>query len=155
MGACMLSHFSCVWLFTILRTLIHQAPLPMGFSRQEYWSGLPCPPPGGLPDPGIEPRSPVACVLQVDSLPLNHWEAHIDLCMVLYNDKFSKRDCICFNMFKTWEIRPLTCTVIITAKRTSIFQSFLIHPKPLLGWYCKHVPNDLVVLCFTRPFHNL
>ena len=35
-----------------------QAPLSMGFSRQEYWSGLPCPPAGVLPDPGIEPRSP-------------------------------------------------------------------------------------------------
>ena len=44
----------------------HQAPLSMGFSRQEYWSGLPCPPPGDLPDPGIEPRS---CALQADSLP--------------------------------------------------------------------------------------
>ena len=38
----------------------------MGFSRQEYWSGLPCPPPGDLPNPRIEPRSPI---LQVDSLP--------------------------------------------------------------------------------------
>ena len=38
----------------------------MGFSRQEYWSGLPCPPPGHLPYPGIEPRSPA---LQVDALP--------------------------------------------------------------------------------------
>ena len=36
----------------------HPAPLSMGFSRQEYWSGLPCPPPGDLPDPGIEPASP-------------------------------------------------------------------------------------------------
>ena len=39
-------------------TVAHQAPLSMGFSRQEYWSGLPCPPPGGLPDPGIAPASP-------------------------------------------------------------------------------------------------
>ena len=39
------------------------APLSMGFPRQEHWSGLPCPPPGGLPDPGIEPRPPA---LQVD-----------------------------------------------------------------------------------------
>ena len=43
-----------------------QAPLSMGFSRQECWSGVPCPSPGDLPDPGIEPRSPV---LQTDSLP--------------------------------------------------------------------------------------
>ena len=39
-------------------TVTHQAPLSMGFSRQEYWSGLPFPPPGHLPDPGIKPRSP-------------------------------------------------------------------------------------------------
>ena len=38
-------------------TVARQAPLSMGFSRQEYWSGLPCPPPGELPDPGIEPMS--------------------------------------------------------------------------------------------------
>ena len=40
----------------------------MGFSRQDYWSGLPCPPPGDLPDPGIEPTSPTSPALQVDSL---------------------------------------------------------------------------------------
>ena len=50
----MLSCFSCVRLFANLWTVTHQAPLSMGFSRQEYWSGLPCPPPGALPNPGIE-----------------------------------------------------------------------------------------------------
>ena len=53
----MLSHFSRVQLFAALWTTDCQAPLSMGFSRQEYWSGLPCPPPGILPDPGIEPAS--------------------------------------------------------------------------------------------------
>ena len=47
-------------------TVAHYAPLPMGFPRQEYWSGLPFPFPGDLPNPGIEPRSPA---LQVVSLP--------------------------------------------------------------------------------------
>ena len=47
-------------------TVAHQAPLSVGFSRQEYWSGLLCPSPGDLPDPGIEHESPA---LQVDSLP--------------------------------------------------------------------------------------
>ena len=41
----------------LLWTVACQAPLSMGFSRQEYWSGLPCPPSGDLPDPGIEPSS--------------------------------------------------------------------------------------------------
>ena len=53
----MLSHFSCVQLFVTLWTVGLQAPLSMGFSRQEYWSGWPCPPPGHLPDPGMEPVS--------------------------------------------------------------------------------------------------
>ena len=47
-------------------TVAHQAPLSMESSKQEYWSGLPCPPPGDLPDPGMEPRSPA---LQAGSLP--------------------------------------------------------------------------------------
>ena len=60
-----LSHFSHVQLVATLWTVDHQAPLSMGFSRQEYWSGLPCPPPGDLPNLGIEPRSPT---LHVDAL---------------------------------------------------------------------------------------
>ena len=58
MCACMLSHFSHVWLFETLWTWACQTPLSIGLSRQEYWSGLLCPPLGDLPDPGIEFRSP-------------------------------------------------------------------------------------------------
>ena len=46
--------------------------MSVGFSRQEYWSVLPCPPPGDLPDPGIQPESPVAPALVEDSLSLSH-----------------------------------------------------------------------------------
>ena len=56
---------SCVRLFTTLWIAAHQAHLSMGFSRQEYWSRLPFPSPGNLPDPGIEPRSPA---LEADAL---------------------------------------------------------------------------------------
>ena len=65
-----LSH---VQLFATLWTVAHQAPLSMGFSRPEYWSGLPCPPPGDLPNPGTEPMAPVSSASQVDSLPISHW----------------------------------------------------------------------------------
>ena len=61
-----LSRSRCVRLFVTLCTVACQPPLSMRFSRQEYWSGLPCPPPGDLSDPGIESRLPA---LQVDSLP--------------------------------------------------------------------------------------
>ena len=62
---CMLSQFGYVQLFATPWTVAHQAPLYMGFSRQEYWSGLPCPPPGDLPSLGIKPGSPT---LQADFL---------------------------------------------------------------------------------------
>ena len=56
---------SCVRLFATPWTVAHQAPLSLGFSRQEYWIGLPFPSPGDLPNPGTEPRSPA---LQADAL---------------------------------------------------------------------------------------
>ena len=68
--ACVLSHFSCVWLSVTLWTAACQAPPSIGFSRQEYWSGLLCPPPGDLLDPGLEPTSQVCLHWQVGSLPL-------------------------------------------------------------------------------------
>ena len=55
---CVLSCLSCVRLFETLWTIAHQAPRSIGFSRQEYWSGLSFPPPEDLPDPGIESASP-------------------------------------------------------------------------------------------------
>ena len=51
---CILSPFCCVWLFATLWTVARQAPPSMGSSRQECWGGLPCPPPGDLPNPGME-----------------------------------------------------------------------------------------------------
>ena len=73
---------SCVHLFGTLWTAAHQPPLSVGFPRQGYWSGLPFPSPGDLPDPGIEPGSPA---LQADSLPSEtpgrSWEGEIDYCI--------------------------------------------------------------------------
>ena len=68
--ACMLSHFSRVQLSATPWTVARQAPLSIGFSRQEYWSGLPCPLPGDLPDSGLEPASLMSLHWQVGSLPL-------------------------------------------------------------------------------------
>ena len=68
-----LSH---VRLFATLWTVAHHAPLSMGFSRQEYWSGLLFPSPGDLPDPGIEPGSPA---LQADALTSEPPGKHKDL----------------------------------------------------------------------------
>ena len=62
-GACVLSCFSHIRLCAILWAVAHQAPLSMDFSRQEYWSGLPCCPPGDLPDSGIELVSLNVCCI--------------------------------------------------------------------------------------------
>ena len=67
-----LSLFNCVPLFVTPWTIACQTPLSSGFSQQEYQSGLLCPPPGDLLDPGIEPVFPASPVLQGDSLPLSH-----------------------------------------------------------------------------------
>ena len=80
---------SRIRLFEIPWTVAYQAPPSMGFSRQEYWSGLPFPSPGDLPDPGIKPRSPP---LQADTLPseLPRMLRKTGLKYFLINDKMAK-----------------------------------------------------------------
>ena len=58
-----------VQLFSTVWTVARQAPLFMEFPKQEYWSGLPFPPPGHIPNPGVDPKSPA---LEADSLPLSY-----------------------------------------------------------------------------------
>ena len=73
---CVLSCFSPVRLFVILWTVARQAPLSVGFSRQEYWSGLLRAPPGDLPDPGIKPMSLTSPALADGFFTTNAtWEA--------------------------------------------------------------------------------
>ena len=75
---CILSHFSYVQLFVTLWTRTLQVPLSMGFSRQEYWSGLPWPPPRDLHNPGIEPVSLTSPVLVGGFFTTGAtWEAHL------------------------------------------------------------------------------
>ena len=67
---CVLSHFIHIRFFATPWTVAWKAPLTMGFSRQEYCSELPCPPPGDVPNPGIKPPSAVSPALQAVSLPI-------------------------------------------------------------------------------------
>ena len=73
---------SCPTLCEPMYCIAHQAPLSMGFPRQEYWSGLPYPPPEDLPNTGMELKSSVSPALQADSLWLSHWESpvHVYCC---------------------------------------------------------------------------
>ena len=90
-------------------TVAHQAPLSMGFSRQEYWSGLPCPPPGDLPDPGIKPRSPA---LQADSLSCEQQgssQGSISLCNKKKMREFPGGPAVrtlCFQLLRAWVLMP-------------------------------------------------
>ena len=84
-----LSCFSCIWLLMTLCTVVHQPPLSMGFSRQEYWSGLPFSLPEDLPNPEIKPWS-AAPALQADSLPLNHRRSPILTLYVEIDSKYIK-----------------------------------------------------------------
>ena len=70
---------SRIQLFVTLGTVACQSPLSMGFSRQEYWSGLPHSASGDLPDPGIKPLYPMAPALQLNSLPLASPGKHSNL----------------------------------------------------------------------------
>ena len=73
----MLSHLSHVQLYATLWTVAHRAPLSMGFSKQEYWSQLPCPSPGDLPDPGTELSSLTYAALAGGFFTTSAtWEAH-------------------------------------------------------------------------------
>jgi len=69
MRVCVFHFFTCVLLFATLWTIAHQTSLSVVFSKQEYWSGLPHPPPGDLPDPGMNSCLPPSPALPVDSLP--------------------------------------------------------------------------------------
>ena len=80
----MLSRFSHVRLFATLWTVVHQASLSLRFSRREYWDGLPCPPPGDLPEPGVEPMSPI---LQAESLLLSHHGSQIKQRLEIFRGK--------------------------------------------------------------------
>ena len=105
--------FSRVQLFETLWTVACQAPLPMRFSQQEYWSGLPCLPPGDLPNPGIEPVSLHCRILTAEPLgkPMNI-RVHVSFCTVVlsgyvprsgipayspsFESKFCSKHTLCF-----------------------------------------------------------
>ena len=77
-------HAKSLQSYGTLWTVAHQALLSMGFSRQEYWSGLPCPLPGDLPNPGIEPSSSASPALAGDSLPLSHQGGPLELSIIIF-----------------------------------------------------------------------
>ena len=88
MPACVLIHFSCVCLFATPWTIALQAPLSMGFSRQDYWSELSCPPPGDLPGLGIESACTAGGFFTTEppGKPLYHYTLVIKLTLKVKHD---------------------------------------------------------------------
>ena len=149
--AWMLSHISPVRLFATLWTAAHQAPLSMGFSRQEYWSELPCPPPGDLPDPGTEPMS--LCLLHCRWI-LYHWatwEAH-EMTLSLSKSKsfssfsyFPKSTPLCTGLFPLPPpLRP--GFVIISNAFPDIFLDAENHAKHPWVWALSPSPHEKVAM---------
>ena len=103
----MLSHLSCVRVFVTPWSVVHQAPLSMRFSRQKYWKGLPCPPPGDLPGPGMEPPFLISPALAVglfttSTTSLVDWWMGKVQCKTLLKQSYSdfKREILSF--MTTW-----------------------------------------------------
>ena len=109
MHAYMLSHFSHVWFCATLWTIASQASLSMGFSRQEYWSELPCRPPGDLPDPGMKSGSPA---LQMISSHLATREACPSLLQWKYSD--SSFPSLFVSYGKGWLTLDITLGMMVT-----------------------------------------
>ena len=98
-------------------TVAHQAPLSIGFLRQEYWCGLPFPSPGDLPNPGIEPGS---SALRADSLPLRHQASPITY---VRDDNFST--IFISSQIKTPELLPLTFKWLSPCKMFNCLNSYI------------------------------
>ena len=111
----MLSHFSQVWFFVTLWAVACQGPLSMGFSRKNYWSGLPCLAPGGLPNSGIEPAS----------LSLLHWQLGF-LPPVPPEKPFLDTNCLLNKGLSLQKKKE-------SSRKTSI-SALLTTPKPLTVW---------------------
>ena len=144
----MRSHFSCVQLFSTLWTLACQAPLSLEFSRQEYQSGLPFPPPGDLPDPGIEPvlLTPPALAGRFFTTCAT-WEAITKIIMKVKVKSLSR-----VRLFETpWTVQPtrLLCPQDFPSNSTGMDCHFLlqgIFPTQGLNLalpYCRQMLNRL------------
>ena len=118
-NACVLSSFSYVQFCVTLWAVAHQPPLFMGFCRKEHWSGLSCPPPGDLPNPGIEPRSLMSPALaDVFFTTSATWEAPIE-CNGPY-----KKETVALSSKKRYDLNAQFIEINYSHNLTGIFFTF-------------------------------
>ena len=132
---------SCIWLFVTPWTVAHQAPLSMEFCRQEYWSGLPFPSLGDLPDPGIEPMSPA---LAGNSLPLSHLGSSLFPIYVSFQDLSG----LCCNR-TSWHSRGHNIGCTSLPPTPTLMQTSLINHSTAYD------PPECTALCRAFFFFNL
>ena len=146
---CVLSHFSCVWLFVTLCTVPCQASLSIGFSRQEYRSGLPFPPPGDLPDPGIERVSLISAALaggfftsstiwEAPTIWLEDWN-FLFLCPDLQEEERSWR----WSSISQWPVVYSTMLMVASGLGTSILNLWGSLEPPICSWSVRSTGNNL------------
>ena len=124
---------SHVWFFAILQTVAHQALLSMGFSRQEYWSRLLCPPPSDLLDPGIEPKSLAFPTMEggffttsATRKPIyNYISCLIDMinikCPLIFNNNF------CIKVYFVWYLYSHSMCFLVTVCIAYLSQHFIFN----------------------------
>ena len=126
---------SRVWLFANPWTVAYQVPPSMGFSRQEYWSGLPFPSPGDLPDPGIEPGSPTFQAEALTSEPPGKLYAYVTPFVIvpqfLY---FSILFSVCISVWGVYKDIS-SCSVILALAMSSLLMSPLKTFFILVQWF--------------------
>ena len=135
---CSVSYYHCVQLLNCVQffetpwTIAHQAPLSMGFSRQEDWSGLPFPPPGDLPAPGIGLASPAL----VDSLPL-HQLGGLAMWHLIARELPQWQPLLCTSIWSRQETLGHT-TLLYQPRRAQIT---LLSTYPGTPWLSPHIPG--------------
>ena len=149
-----LSHFSHVWLCATLRTVTCQDPLSMGLSRQKLWSGLPCPPPGDLPNRGFEPMSHVSCIAVWFFTVSTTWEAHEMHLILTLNSHFIVEKTwlldVCHDMPKVKRFN--TSRDRMKPQEIKLSAQCPCHCSTLGQWIPEHpsIPSALCLLCFAR-----
>ena len=140
---------SCVWQFATPQTVAYQAPQSMELSRQEYWSGLPFPSPGDLPNPGIKPRSPT---LQADTLPSEPQgkpicRVHQEKCLARGNTSW-KQDCNATLMAESEELKSLLMKVKGESEKVglklNIQKTKIMASSPITSWQIDGETGEIV-----------
>jgi len=157
MHTCVLSHFSCVQLFVTIWTVVHQPPLFIWFHKQEYWSGLPCPPAGDLPHPGIKTRSLMSPALAGGFFTTRaNWEVQILKIFILkssyrlYNNVYIliTSDFFFSLVYYTYETQNTFNSLKINQKKLYTDIILIIHPN-------KTVTHNSVISQFIYSYDHL